>query len=207
MKVLFDIFPVILFFVMFKWGDSNPGTAQSLVDHYMSAIVSGGGTGSAAQAPIMLATAIAIIATFGQIIFLLLRHKKVDAMLWVSLVIITVFGGATIYFHDETFIKWKPTVLYWVFGTTLFFSQMLFSKNLIRMVMEEQISLPYAIWQRLNLAWALFFIAMGLINLYVAYNFTLATWVNFKLFGFTGLMFAFVIAQSVFLSKYVKDSR
>jgi intracellular septation protein len=207
MKFLFDLFPVILFFTMFKWGENNPEAAQSLVQQYLSGIVSGGGAGAINQAPIMLATAVAIVATLGQIVYLLARGKKVDTMLWVSLAIITFFGGATIYFHNETFIKWKPTVLYWCFSAALLISQTLMGKNLIRLMMEKQVALPSAVWQRLSVAWALFFAAMGVLNLYVAYNFSTAAWVNFKLFGFTGLMFAFVIAQSLFLSKYIKDSR
>ena len=206
MKFLFDLFPVILFFAMFKWGEGHPDAAQGLAQQYLGGLVSGG-TASATQAPIMLATAIAILATIGQISWLLLRKRKVDGMLWVSLAIIVVFGGATIYFHNETFIKWKPTVLYWCFGAALLVSQILLGKNLIRLMMEKQISLPDAVWQRLSMAWAAFFGVMGLVNLYVAYNFSTAAWVNFKLFGFTGLMFAFIIAQSVFLSKYLKDPR
>jgi intracellular septation protein len=206
MKFLFDLFPVILFFAMFKWGEAHPDAAQGLAQQYLGGLVSGGAA-SATQAPIMLATAIAILATIGQISWLLLRKRKVDGMLWVSLAIIVVFGGATIYFHNETFIKWKPTVLYWCFGTALLVSQVLLGKNLIRLMMEKQISLPDAVWQRLSMAWATFFGVMGLVNLYVAYNFSTAAWVNFKLFGFTGLMFAFIIAQSVFLSKYLKDPR
>jgi intracellular septation protein len=127
-------------------------------------------------------------------------------MLWVSLAIITVFGGATIYFHNETFIKWKPTVLYWAFGAALIISQAFFNKNLIRLMMQKQLVLPDPVWQKLNLSWAGFFAAMGLVNLYVAYSFSTAFWVNFKLFGFTGLMLGFVIAQSLFLSKYLKDT-
>lgn len=206
MKFLFDLFPVILFFSMFKWGESHPEAAQSLAQQHLSAFVSGGAA-SVTQAPILLATALAIAATLAQILYLLIRGRKVDTMLWVSLVIISVFGGATIYFHNETFIKWKPTVLYWCFSAALLVSQVFLGKNLIRLMMEKQIALPDNVWQRLSLLWAMFFGAMGLINLYVAYNFSTAAWVNFKLFGFTGLMFAFVIAQSVFLSKYVKDSR
>ncbi|WP_334189681.1 septation protein A [Noviherbaspirillum sp.] len=204
MKFLFDLFPVILFFGVFKWGEGNPTAAQSLVQEYLSGIVSGG-VAALDQAPIMLATAVAILATLGQIGYLLLRRKKVDGMLWVSLAIITVFGGATIYFHNETFIKWKPTVLYWFFGAALLISQALFKKNLIRLMMEKQIMLPDPLWQRLSLIWAGFFAAMGVLNLYVAYSFSTAIWVNFKLFGFTGLMFAFIIAQSMFLSKHIKD--
>lgn len=206
MKFLFDLFPVILFFAMFKWGEGNPDAAQALAQQYLSGLVSGGAATSA-QAPIMLATAIAILATFAQIGYLLIRRRKVDTMLWVSLAIITLFGGATIYFHNETFIKWKPTVLYWFFGAALLISQSLIGKNLIRLMMEKQIALPDMVWQRLSLSWAAFFGAMGLVNLYIAYNFPTAFWVNFKLFGFTGLMIAFVIAQSLFLSKYVKDSQ
>jgi intracellular septation protein len=204
MKFLFDLFPVILFFGVFKWGEGHPEAAHDMVQQYLSAMVSGGA--AAAQAPIMLATAVAILATGAQIGYLLLRGKKVDRMLWVSLVIITVFGGATIYFHNETFIKWKPTVLYWAFAAALLAGQAVFGKNLIRLMMEKQLSLPDSIWQKVNLAWAAFFTLMGLVNLYVAFNFPTATWVNFKLFGFTAMMIVFVIGQSLLLSKYVKDS-
>jgi intracellular septation protein len=206
MKFLFDLFPVILFFVMFKWGESNPEAALALSDRYLSALIAGGGA-TLAQAPILLATAVAIVATAAQIVYLLARGKKVEPMLWISLAIIAVFGGATIYFRNETFIMWKPTVLYWLFAAALLGGQVLFGRNLIRQMMEKQIALPGGVWHRLNLSWAAFFVAMGLINLYVAYSFSQSTWVNFKLFGFTGLMLAFVIAQSFMLSKYVKDAQ
>lgn len=207
MKFLFDLFPVILFFVIFKWGEGRPEAAQSLVDQCLSGFVSGGSV-LASQAPILLATAVAIVATVAQIGYLLLRGKKVDPMLWVSFAVITVFGGATIYFQSEEFIKWKPTVLYWLFGGALLISNLLLGKNLIRTMMEKQIQLPDAVWKRLNLAWVTFFALMGLLNLYVAFwgNFATSTWVNFKLFGGMGLMFAFVIVQSMYLSKYVKDT-
>ncbi|MDB5840242.1 MAG: septation protein [Herminiimonas sp.] len=204
MKFLFDLFPVILFFGVFKWGENNPDAAQTLIGQYLSGFISGGAV-SATQAPILLATAVAIIATLGQIGYLLARRKKVDTMLWISLAIITVFGGATIYFNNETFIKWKPTVLYWFFAAALIAGQFVFQKNFIRVMMAKQFSLPDMIWDRLNLAWAGFFAAMGVVNLFVAYNFSTNAWVNFKLFGFTGLMFAFVICQSLILSKYMKD--
>lgn len=206
MKFLFDLFPVILFFGMFKWGEGNPEAAHGLAQQYLSGLVSGGNA-SVEQSPIMLATAVAIVATVAQILYLRLRGKKVENMLWLSLGIIAVFGGLTIYFHNETFIKWKPTVLYWCFGAALLASQTLFRKNLIRIMMEKQISLPDGIWHKLNLSWAAFFVAMGLVNLYVAYSFSTASWVNFKLFGFTGLMLAFVIGQSLLLSKHVKDAQ
>lgn len=204
MKFLFDLFPVILFFVVFKWGEGNAEAAQAYGQQFLSGLVSGGQV-TIAQAPILLATAIAIIATILQIGYLLSRRRKVDGTLWLSFAIIVFFGGATIYFHNETFIKWKPTVLYWCFAAALLFSQIFLKKNLIRTMMEKQMSLPDGIWRRVNLSWVAFFITMGLLNLYVAFNFSTASWVNFKLFGGMGLMFAFVIAQSLMLSKYVKE--
>jgi len=204
MKFLFDMFPVILFFGVFKWGEGHAEAAQAMVGQYLSGLVSGGSVGLE-QAPILLATAVAIVATMAQITYLLLRGRKVDGMLWISLAIIVVFGGATIYFHNETFIKWKPTVLYWVFAVVLIGAQITMGKNLIRLMMKAQIDLPDPVWTRLNLAWAGFFAAMGALNLYIAYNFPTSVWVNFKLFGFMGLMIAFVIAQTMFLSKYIKD--
>jgi len=204
MKFLFDLFPIILFFGAFKWGEGNAEAAQAFGQQYLSGIVSDGVV-TAAQAPILLATAIAIIATFAQIGYLLVRGKKVDKMLWISLVIITVFGGATIYFHNEAFIKWKPTVLYWCFAAVLLFSQMFFNKNLVRAMLEKQMSLPEGIWRRVNLSWVAFFLTMGLLNLYVAYSFSTNIWVNFKMFGGMGLMLLFIVAQSLVLSKYMKE--
>jgi intracellular septation protein len=205
MKFLFDLFPVLLFFSVFKWAEGHTAASQDFVSHYLSGLVAGGAVGPG-QAPILLATAVAILATLCQIGYLLARRRKVDTMLWISLVIITVFGGATIYFHDETFIKWKPTVLYWCFATALLVSQVFMKKNLIRAMMEKQMVLPDALWARVGLAWVAFFITMGLLNLYVAFNYTTDQWVTFKMFGGMGLMFAFIVAQSLLLSKYVKES-
>jgi len=204
MKLLFDLFPVILFFAVFKLGGANPDGAQEFATHYLSVFVSGGEV-SVTQAPILLATAVAILATVAQIGWLLARRKSVDAMLWVSLAIITIFGGATIYFHDEQFIKLKPTVLYWCFAAVLFASPVLFGKNLIKVLMGKQLSLPEPAWRKLNLAWAAFFVIMGALNLYIGAHYSLEFWVNFKLFGFLGLMIAFVIGQSLYLSRYLKE--
>jgi intracellular septation protein len=201
---LFDLFPVLLFFSVFKWAEGHAAAAQSFVSQHLSGFVSGGTVGPG-QAPILLATAVAIAATLCQIGYLLARRRKVDAMLWVSLAIITVFGGATIYFHDETFIKWKPTVLYWCFAAALLISQVFMKKNLIRAMMEKQLALPESLWARVGLAWAAFFIAMGLLNLYVAFNYSTDQWVTFKMFGGMGLMLAFIVGQSVLLAKYLKE--
>jgi intracellular septation protein len=201
MKLLFDLFPVILFFVVFRLAGSNPEAAQAFGSHYLSALVSGGEV-TLTQAPILLATAVAILATIGQIGWLLARRKPVDNMLWVSLVIIVLFGGATIYFHDEQFIKLKPTVLYWCFALVLLASPLLLKKNLIKAMMGKQLSLPENVWSRLNLAWGLFFSLMGALNLYIAFSFPLDFWVNFKL----GLMIVFVVLQSIYLSRHMKEA-
>lgn len=206
MKFLFDLFPVMLFFATLKWGESQPDAANSLASQYLSGLVAGG-TVTASLAPVLLATALACIATFAQIGYLLVRRKKVHGMLWMSLVIITFFGGATIYFQNPTFIKWKPTVLYWLFAIILFGGQFLLKKNLIRVMMGKEITLPDPIWNQLNLAWAAFFSLLGVLNLYVAFNFSLSTWASFKLFGFTGLIFVFAMAQALFMAKYVEDPK
>jgi intracellular septation protein len=174
MKFLFDLFPIILFFVAFKFGD------------------------------IWIATGVAIAATFVQIGWLVLRKKRVDPMLWVSLAIIVVFGGATLLLHDETFIKWKPTVLYWLFAAAFLTAEFGFRKNLIKTVLGKELVLPEPVWRRVLLSWIGFFASMGAVNLYVAFNYSTETWVNFKLFGFMGLMFAFVIGQGVMLAKYIE---
>jgi len=174
MKFLFDLFPVILFFVAFKTWD------------------------------IYVATAVAIGATFLQVGWLKIRGKRVEPMLWASLAIIAVFGGATLALQDETFIKWKPTVLYWLFGAVLA-GALLTRRNLIRMMLSDQVQLPEPIWGRLNWSWIGFFVLMGALNLYVAYNFSTDQWVNFKLFGGMGLMLLFVLAQALVLAKYVED--
>ena len=205
MKVLFDLFPVILFFLVFKVAGANPEAAQSFGSAYLSGLVSGGEV-SLTQAPILLATAVTMLATFAQIGWLLARKQTVDNMLWVSLVIIVFFGGATIYFHDEQFIKLKPTVLYWCFALVLLLSPFLVKKNLIKSMMSQQLELPDSVWTRLNFAWGGFFSVMGALNLYIAFNFPLAFWVNFKLFGFLALMIVFVVAQSIYLSRYMKET-
>lgn len=173
MKFLFDLFPVILFFIAFKFFD------------------------------IYVATAVAIIATIAQIIYCKIRHGKVEKMLLLSGAIIVLFGGATLLLKDPTFIQWKPTILYWLFSAGLVISQLFFHKNPIRAMMEKQITLPNAIWTKLNLAWAALFLALGFLNLYVAFNYSQDTWVNFKLFGITGIMFVFIILQTFMLSKYI----
>jgi len=197
MKILFDLLPVIFFFTAYKIAGFFPDEAHSLVTKWLAGDI------PADQAPILIATFIAIVATALQIAIVWLKHRKVDRMLWISLIVITILGGATLAFHDPAFIKWKPTALYWLFGLTLVGSDVIFRRNLIRRMLEGQIRLPDPIWLRLNLAWALFFAILGTLNLYVAYHFSEETWVNFKLFGCTALVFVFAIAQGLYLSKHL----
>ena len=204
MKFLFDLFPVILFFAAFKFAEAAPGRAAELATGMLAPV---GGAVAAAQAPILLATAVAILASFGQIGWLLARRRRVDAMLWVSLAIIAVFGGATLYLRDETFIKWKPTILYWFFAAALLVSAIVLKKNLMRALLQEKMPLPDFVWNRLNLSWSAFFVLLGILNLYVAYHFSTDAWVNFKLFGTTGIMLVFILAQSALLSKYVEEEK
>jgi intracellular septation protein len=207
MKFLFDLFPVILFFLVFKLGEGHQEAAHALAIQYMGGLISGGNL-APEQSPIMLATAVGIIATVLQIGYLIARGRKVDGMLWLSLGVIVVMGGATIYFHDENFIKWKPTILYWSFAVALFVAQFGFRNNLMRKVMEQQVKLPETVWNRVGLAWMLFFAAMGLLNLvmaFIVFKGNTGAWVSFKLFGFTGIFFAFVVAQTLMLSKHIQE--
>ncbi len=203
MKILFDFLPILLFFGMFKYAEGQRDWAAATATEWLGFMVAGGVVGPT-EAPVLLATVVVIAATLLQILWLVARGRKVDTMLWVSLVLVTALGGATIYFHSENFIKWKPTVLYWVMGGALLLGQLLFKKNGIKALMGAQMSLPDDVWQKVNLAWVGFFAAMGCLNLWVAFNFSTSVWVNFKLFGGLGLMFAFVAAQAVYLNKYIK---
>jgi intracellular septation protein len=174
LKFLFDLFPVILFFVAFKFTD------------------------------IFVATGVAIVATAVQIGYVLARRRKVSNMQWASLVIIGIFGGATLILRDETFIKWKPTVLYWLAGVT-FLGGLAFGKNLVKAVMAEGLELPEHVWFKLCIAWGVFFLFKGTLNLYIAYTYSTDFWVTFKLFGGMGLMLIFIIAQALWISKYLPE--
>lgn len=174
MKFLFDFFPVILFFVAFKLYD------------------------------IFVATAIAIIASFVQVGFYWFKHRRFETMHLVTLGIIVIFGGATLLLKDEVFIKWKPTVLNWLFALVFFGSHFIGKKPIVQRMMANAITLPASIWHRLNIGWTIFFIVIGCANLYVAYNYDTSTWVDFKVFGILGLTLTFVIIQSFFIARYLK---
>lgn len=175
MKFLFDFFPILLFFVAFKMWD------------------------------IFIATGVAIVATFVQVGLFWAKHRRFERMHLITLALIVVFGGLTIALRDETFIKWKPTLLNWLFGAAFLGSQFIGKKPLVQRMLETNFSLPDAIWGRLNLIWIVFFTVMGAVNLYVAYTFDTETWVNFKLFGMMGLTILFVIAQAFYLARHMPE--
>ena len=177
MKFLFDLFPVILSVATYVWTDS-----------------------------IYIASAVIIPAAIAQVAYVWFRFRRVERMLLVSTVLILILGGLTLFLQDERFIKWKPTVLYWLFAAVLALAPYVAKKNLVRLMMEKGFTAPTRVWNHLNVAWILFFVVMGVLNLYIAQNFSLGFWVQFKLWGLTGLMFAFIAAQILVLYKYMDQS-
>ena len=174
MKLLFDFFPVLLFFITYKLYD------------------------------IYTATAVIIVASLIQVGLFWLKHRRFENMHLTTLALIIVLGGATLLLQNELFIKWKPTVVNWLFGIVFLGSQFIGKKPLIARMMSSAVVLPDSIWLRLNTGWVIFFIALGITNLFVAYNFDTDTWVNFKLFGMMGLTFLFIIAQGFYLAPHIK---
>lgn len=180
MKLLFDFFPIILFFVTFKlFEDQHQG--------------------------ILAATAVVIVATGVQVAITWLRRRKVENLHLVTLVLVVVLGGVTLILDDEIFIKWKPTVVNWLFAIAFLASQWVGRKPLVERMLSANVSLPAPVWARLNMSWVVFFLAMGGLNLYVVYHFDTETWVNFKLFGLMGLTLAFVVAQAFYMVRHVPD--
>lgn len=176
MKQLLDFFPIILFFIAFKLYD------------------------------IYVATAVVIVATIFQVAFTWYKYRKVETMQWITLGLIIVMGGATILLHDEQFIKWKLSIIEWLFGVAFIGSQFIGKKPFVERMMSSSLSLPTPVWRRLNLMWGCFFMGVGFINLYVMYHFNTEQWVTFKTFGVPGLMLIFILVQMVFLYKYIDEA-
>jgi len=174
-KFFYDLLPVILFFVAYKIYD------------------------------IFVATAVAIIATLAQIAIVYLKHRKLEKMLVFNGLMISILGGLTILLKDKYFIMWKPSVIYWAFALALLFADQFFNRNLVQLALGKQMELSKIVWRKINIFTALFFIFLGFVNLFVAYNYSENTWVNFKLFGLTGLLFLYMIAIAIYISKTNKD--
>lgn len=177
MKLLLDFLPVVVFFAVYKFYD----------DFY-------------------LATVAIIIATSLQVAWTWFSQRRVERMPLIALALLIVFGGITLVLHDEMFLKWKPTVVNWLFGAAFLASQFIGRKPLIQRMLDSAMSLPAAVWLRLNLAWTVFFVLMGVANLYVVYQFSTDAWVDFKLYGMFGLTLVFVIAQGFYLARHVQVS-
>ena len=175
MKFLIDFFPILLFFAAYQMYD------------------------------IYVATLVAVAAGLVQILWQKLRTGRVERMQAITVVVLVVFGGLTLALRDPLFIKWKPTVVYWLLGAGFLATQMVGRRTLVQRMLGHALTLPDAVWRRLNLAWLAFFVLMGLVNLYVAFSFPEDVWVNFKLFGLMGLTLAFVVAQSFYVARHVPD--
>ncbi len=202
MKIFFDLLPIILFFASFKWAEGHKAQAAQWMTQYLGFAVSGGTVG-VTEAPVLLATVVVIVMTLLQIVVLKALRKPVDKMLWAGLVIVVVLGGLTLWFHDETFIKWKPTVIYWLMAGGFFVTEIMLGRKMLAQMMVGQIDAPDTVWRNLGWAWVLFFVGMGVLNLWVAFNFPLDTWVNFKMWGSLGLTLGFTLAQGLYLGRHM----
>jgi len=178
MKILLDFLPVIVFFAVYKY-----------------------------TSDILIATAVLIPATLLQMLYTWRVQRKVETMQLVTLALVVLLGGATLLFQDKAFIQWKPTVVNWLFAVAFLGTQFIGKKTVVERLMGSSIELAQPIWRKLNLIWVLFFIILGVVNLYVAYNFSEETWVNFKLFGMLGLTFVFILAQGVYISRHATEPK
>ncbi|MTI63706.1 septation protein A [Methylophaga sp.] len=189
MKLFFDFLPIVLFFVAYKFGGGEY--------HFNGQIYQVEG--------IYAATVVMIIATLFQVSYTWLRHRTVERAHLITLILVVLLGGLTLWLQNPDFIKWKPTAVNWLFALVFIGAYLFTDKSLLERMMAQHIQLPNKVWSRLNLAWILFFVGSGVANLYVAFNFDEATWVNFKLFGMLGLTILFVIAQSVYLARHAVE--
>ncbi|NJM31675.1 MAG: septation protein A [Limnobacter sp.] len=203
MKLLLDFLPIVLFFLTFKWSGMHLEDTRAALDPFLSLFTSA--ELRTEQIPILAATVVAILATATQVILQKLMGRPVEKMQWIGLLILVVFGGATLVLQDSTFIKWKPTVLYWAMGLG-FLGAHLFGKNPLQLMMKDQVELPRPVWNNLLCAWCVFFVIMGVLNLVVAYRFSTDIWVDFKLFGSLGATLIFVVAQGFYMAKHLKET-
>lgn len=185
MKFLFDFFPLIAFYASYQ-----------LYKSYYNA-----------ENAIFAATAAIIIATIIQVGYNWFWHRKLEKMHVITVILVTVMGGLTLILHDPVFIKWKVSIVNWLFGIIFIGSQYIGDKTIIERMLGTTIHVPANIWKKLNISWAFFFIGMGFLNLYVFKNFNEETWVDFKVYGLLGLTFVFVVFQAIYLSKHIKEDK
>lgn len=173
MQSFLEFLPLVVFYVVWKFSDIYWATGSLIL---MSAL---------------------------HVLFFIVQRKPVPTKAWIFFGLIAVFGGLTIYLQDDTFLKWKVTIINGVFALALVISQYVFKQNIIKKFLGESLSLPEKVWTNLNLSWAAFFAFCAILNLYVAFNFEQETWINFKVFGLTGLMIIFSISSIFALYKYL----
>lgn len=175
MKQLLDFIPLIIFFILFK------------------------------TSGIFIATGALIAATAVQVALTWFIYKKVEKMQLVTFVLVAIFGGLTIFFHDENFIKWKVTIIYAIFALALLISQFM-GKPLIKSMLSKEITLPESIWLRINLAWSVFFVVCAIVNIYIAFNFPLDIWVDFKVFGLLAVTLLFTFLTGGYIYRHLPKS-
>ncbi len=202
MKLLFDFLPLILFFGTYQYAKGHAAWAAAFTTEHFGFMVSGGVVG-VDEGPVMLATLVVMFATLAQVGILKMLRRKVDLMLWISLFLVVTLGALTVWFHNKTFIMWKPTGVYWAMALMFWGSQAFFGKNLIQGMLGGELTLPASVWATLNRAWIVFFGCMGVLNLVVAYNFSEATWVGFKAYGSTALLVLFTLGQGLYMGKHI----
>jgi intracellular septation protein len=196
MKLLIDFLPIVIFFLVYKFApESIEAISPLLNDDQVRQLT--------AMPAIILATAVLIPASMLQILYTKISTGKVETMHLVTLALVVTMGGATVIFQDKTFIQWKPSVVNWLFAAAFFGSRFVGEKTILQRMMGQNLMLPKPAWHNLNYAWVAFFTFSGIANLYVAYNFSEDTWVNFKLFGLLGLTILFIIAQSFYLYRFM----
>ncbi|MBY0544149.1 MAG: septation protein A [Gammaproteobacteria bacterium] len=177
MKLLFDFLPIIFFFIAYQF------------------------------AGIYVATGVVIVTAILQLGYVRWRHKRIDGLLLASNSLVILLGTITLLFHNDMFIKWKPTVIYWLFAVAFLGSEYLMQgRSLVQRTLDSNIQLPQTVWHRLNIAWVLFFTIMGAVNLFVVYHYSTTTWVDFKLFGTLALTLLFVVLQGIYLFKHINKA-
>src|SRR3990167_6150780 len=176
MKLLFDYFPIICFFIVYKlYG-------------------------------VFVATAATMAACVLQNIVYWLIHKRFEKLHVITLISVLILGGFTLIFHKAIFIQWKPSIIYWIFAAVLLFGQFFSKKNLLASMLGDKIILPKKVWYNLSIAWSVFFTFLGFLNVYIIYHYSLNAWVNFKLFGTLGLTVAFAIVQTIYMARHMQKS-
>ncbi len=181
LSLLYDFVPVLLFFMAFKFYG------------------------------IYAATLVGIVVTALQVLISAVWLRRFDKKQVITLGVFILFGGMTLYFHNPIFVKWKPTIIFWIFSLALLFSQFFGKKTLVQRMLESMVNakatVPSGVWKKLNFAWAVFFLSLGAVNIYVGYTFSTDAWVNFKFYGITVLLLAFSFGQAIFLARYLVETK